>query len=203
MRNPIGVQLYRIMLYFLMLLCLGSVSTYAADRMIQSDYSRASNVECRSGSGAIIPIVDQRIEVPIKTMTSETSEEKIIVYDRRRFADVPRYILLFEQARQCAEISSHPEPVDTGRRAPPSSTMPSSETRLTEDDLDCLAINLMRSQSLITSQELQEIAQFYARWGDVEKREKGDPRRGRHISGCFKYYKQYKTIAPPKSLIIK
>lgn len=206
MRPALSFKLTRLIRLFLLFLFVGSVSAHAADRIIQRSPGREQNIICSASGGAEVPIINQRQEVPIKIIPGESPDQHIIAYDSWQFADVPRFILHFEQARKCIEISSPQTLADTGESTTSSSGRASSSSDMARDEIDakidCLAINLLRDQGLITSQELQEIGQFYARYGGVGK-EKKDPRRGKHILDCFRYFKQYQRIAPPKGLILK
>jgi hypothetical protein len=184
----------------------GSINVHASDLIAMRSAGREPNIECRTSSGTEIPIIDQRQRDPITIIPGETPGQSIIAYDSWQFAEVPRYILHFEQARKCIEISSPQMLADTGESTTSSSGPTSSRSDPTQEEIeakiDCLAINLMRDQGLISSQELQEIAKFYALHGGVGKEER-DPSRGKHILDCFRYYKQYQRIAPPKGLILK
>ena len=101
----------------------GFLNANAADLAMKASPGRERIVECRSNSGAIIPIVQRQMEVPIRIITGETPDQTVIAFDSWRFADVPRYILYFEQARQCVQINSDQPPAATSRRAPPSSSV--------------------------------------------------------------------------------
>jgi len=159
--------------------------------------ARTKLVECRGKSDQHIRISDKALEQAIQSEIQrdpKTKRELInIYYDQWRFKKLPRYILNFELARECVIVTQNVKPASRASEiptpAPSGSTLRPSES-LTPYEIDCRAINLLRKQRLVGYRETQDIVKFYARYKTIDKKERGDPRRAKNISGCFSFYKQ-------------